>query len=284
MVVFGKMVKFGVTSWVWVYPFDHKVIEKAKEIGSDGIEIPIENPKKINVRATKEALKSHEIECSSLCAVLGPDRDLISADKAVRENAKKYLKACVDFATEFNADMVCGPLYSCVGKTKFMRDKEREWKYAVMGLREVGKYAEDGNVFLGLEPINRYETRLVNLVSDCLRMLKEIDSPAVKLHFDTYHGNIEEKSLGQAIRAGGSLLYHVHACENDRGTPGSGHIGWKEVAQALKDVGYNRYMVIETFQPGTKEIATAASIWRKLAPSQDELAREGLLFLRELMK
>jgi len=284
MVVFGKMVKFGVTSWVWVYPFDHKVIEKAKAIGSDGIEIPIENPKKINVKATKEALKSHEIECSSLCAVVGPDRDLISADKAVRENAKKYLRACVDFATEFNADMVCGPIYSCVGKTKFMRDKEKEWKYAVMGLKEVGKYAEDRNVFLGLEPINRYETRLVNLVSDCLRMLKEIDSPAVKLHFDTYHGNIEEKSLGEAIRAGGSLLYHVHACENDRGTPGSGHIQWKEVAQALKDVGYNRYMVIETFQPGTKEIATAASIWRKLAPSQDELAREGLLFLRELMK
>jgi D-psicose/D-tagatose/L-ribulose 3-epimerase len=153
-----------------------------------------------------------------------------------------------------------------------------------MGLKEMGMYAEDRNVFLAVEPLNRYETRLVNLVSDCVRMLKEVDSSFVKLHFDTYHGNIEEKSLGQAIREAGGLLYHVHACEHDRGTPGSGHIEWRDVAEALKDVGYGRYMVIETFQPGTKEIATAASIWRKLAASQDELATEGLLFLRELMK
>jgi len=284
MVVFGKMVKIGVTSWVWVYPFDPKVIGRAKEIGFDGIEIPIENPKRIDTKKTKETLKSYGIECSSICTVLGPDRDIIHPDKAVRENAKKYVKTCLDFATEFNTDIVCGPLYSCVGKTKFMRDKEREWKFAVMGLKEMGKYAEDRNVFLAVEPLNRYETRLVNLVSDCVRMLKEVDSPAVKLHYDTYHANIEEKSLGQAIREAGNLLYHVHACEHDRGTPGSGHIEWKEVAQALKDIGYNRYMVIETFQPGTKEIATAASIWRQLAASQDELAREGLRFLRELMK
>ena len=278
------MVRIGVSSWVWVYPFDPSVIGKAKEIDFDGIEIPIENPKKINVKKTKEALKSYGIECSSVCAVLGPDRDVIHPDKAVRENAKKYVKTCVDFATEFGTDIVCGPLYSCVGKTKFMRDKEREWKYAVMGLKEIGKYAEDKNVFLAVEPLNRYETRLINLVSDCVKMLKEVDSRAVKLHFDTYHGNIEEKSLGKAIREAGSLLYHVHACEHDRGTPGSGHIEWKEVAQALKDLGYNRYMVIETFQPGTKEIATAASIWRQLAASQDELAREGLRFLRGLIK
>jgi len=278
------MVKIGVTSWIWVYPFDPRVIGKAKEIGFDGIEIPIEDPKRINVKKAKEALKSHEIECSSIYTVLGPDRDVVHPDKVVRENAKKYLKTCVDFATEFDTDIVCGPLYSCVGKTKFMRDKEREWKYAVMGLKEIGKYAEDRNVFLAVEPLNRYETRLVNLVSDCARMLKEVDSPVVKLNFDTYHGNIEEKSLGQAIREAGSILYHVHACEHDRGTPGSGHTEWREVAQALKDIGYDRYMVIETFQPGAKKIATAASIWRSLAASQDELAQEGLLFLRELMK
>lgn len=277
------MVKFGVTSWVWVYPFDPDVIQNVKKVGFDGIEIPPEDPGKMDKRRIVEMLKSWDLKCSSICAVLSPDRDLIHPDKGVRDNAKRYIRTCIDFAVDFESDIVCGPLYSCVDKKDFLPSRELEWKYAVSGLKELGKYAEDRGVYLGIEPLNRFETRFINLVSDCVRLLNDVDSPAVKAHFDTFHANIEEKSLGEAIRQAGERLYHVHACENDRGTPGSGHIPWDEVAKALKEVGYARWLVIETFQPGIKEIATAASIWRPLAASQDEIAVKGLEFLRSLM-
>lgn len=277
------MVKFGVSSWVWVYPFNPSAVKEAERLGFDGLEIPIEDPEKIQVKETVEALKSSSIECSSLCAVLSAERDIKSEDKAIRDNAKRYLERCVDFAVEFGCDIVSGPLYSAVGPTIGVPDKRKEWRYAVDGIKEVAKYAEDKGVYLGIEPINRYENHLINTVDELLGFIKDVDSPVVKAHLDTYHANIEEKSIGEAFKKCGELLYHVHSCENDRGAPGSGHIEWDEVAEALKSIGYNRYMVIETFQPGIEEIAVAASIWRPLAKTQDELASEGLKFLRELM-
>lgn len=277
------MVKFGVSSWVWVYPFNPTAIEAAERVGFDGIEIPVEDPSRMPVKETVEALKSSRIECSSICAVMSQDRDTKSAEAKIRDNAKSYLRKCVDLAVEFGCDIVSGPIYSAVGPTLEPPDKTSEWERAAEAIKEVAGYAEDRGVYLGVEPINRYENHLVNTVAEAIKFVRDVDSPAVKLHVDTYHANIEEKSIGGALKECGELLYHVHACENDRGTPGSGHIEWGEVAEALKSIGYNRYLVIETFQPGIKEIAVAASIWRPLAKSQDELASEGLKFLKKLM-
>jgi len=278
------LVKFGVSSWVWVYPFSPTVIERAERAGFDGIEIPVEDPVKMPVKETIQALKSSKIDCSSICAVMSPERDMKSPDAKVRQNAKRYVMRCVDYAAEFGCDIVSGPIYSMVGPTLESPEKGKEWKLAVEGVKEVGRYAEEKGIYLGIEPINRYENHLINTVDEALKFIRDVDSPAVKAHVDTYHANIEEKSIGGALRECGSLLYHVHACENDRGTPGSGHIEWKEVADALKSIWYSRYLVIETFQPGVKEIAVAASIWRPLAKSQDDLASEGLRFLKGLMR
>jgi len=278
------MVKFGINSWVWVYPSDISAIRKAEEIGYDGIEIPIEDPKIMNVKKFAQALKSSKLECSSICAVMASDRDLKSPDPAIRKNAKTYIKTSVDCAVEFGTSIVAGPLYSAVAPTLATPDIDAEWKVSVQGLKEVSRYAEDRGVYLALEPLNRFENHLVNTVAQVKKMLSDIDSPAIKIHFDTFHANIEEQSIGGAIRDCDRLLYHFHACENDRGTPGKGHIPWDEVASAVKDIQYDRYVVIETFQPGIKEIATAAAIWRPLATSQDSLASEGLSFLKEIMK
>ena len=159
--------------------------------------------------------------------------------------------------------MIAGPVYAAVGKVIF-DDKEKAWRMAVEGVREAARYARDRGVYIAVEPLNRYETSLVNLASDVLRFIEDVGEENVKAHFDTYHANIEEKSFSSAIRMLGDKLFHVHACENDRGTPGTGHIPWREVAEALKDIGYERWLVIETFQPGIKEIARAASIWLSL--------------------
>lgn len=275
------MVKYGVTSWTWVYPFNPSIIPRVKEIGFDGLEIPIEDPKLINVKEIKEKLESYQLKCSSICAVMSKERDPTSPDKALRENAARYLKFCIDFAAEVGSDIVVGPIYAAVGKFLF-DDKEAAWKTSVNLVRDVAKYASDRGIYLGVEPLNRYETSMINLVADALRYVRDVGAENLKIHFDTYHANIEEKSLGDAIKMAGEMLFHVHSCENDRGTPGTGHIPWKEVAQALKQIGYNRWLVIETFQPGIKEIAVAASIWRPLEKDQELIAINGLKFLKSL--
>ena len=277
------MVKYGITSWTWVYPFDASIIPRVKEIGFDGLEIPIEDPNIMNAKEIREKLESYQLECSSICAVMSGDRDPTSPDKAVRDNAVKYLKFCIDFASEVGCDIVAGPIYAAVGKVLF-DDKKAAWNISVSLVRDVARYALDRGIYLGVEPLNRYETSMINLVSDALRYVEDVGVENVKIHFDTYHANIEEKSLGDAIRNAGKMLYHVHSCENDRGTPGSGHIPWSEVAQALRDVGYDRWLVIETFQPGIKEIAVAASIWRPLEKDQELIAINGLKFLKSLFE
>jgi D-psicose/D-tagatose/L-ribulose 3-epimerase len=137
-------------------------------------------------------------------------------------------------------------------------------------------------VTLGIEPLNRFETSFINTHQQAIELVDRVDHPNCAIMLDTFHMNIEEKSIGAAIRATGQRLCHLHSCENDRGAPGSGNVAWDEVKQALADINYDGPVVIESFTADAKSIAKAAAIWRKLAPSQDALAQDGLAFLRGL--
>jgi D-psicose/D-tagatose/L-ribulose 3-epimerase len=135
-----------------------------------------------------------------------------------------------------------------------------------------------------VEALNRFETSFINLAEQAVELVRMIDSPAIRIMIDTFHANIEEKSIGKAIEYAGPYIMHIHANENDRGIPGSGHVPWNEVAAALKKVHYDGAMVIESFTTEVKEIARAAAIWRPPAPNQDMLATDGMAFLRKLMQ
>ena len=147
-------------------------------------------------------------------------------------------------------------------------------------LRPVVDYAGERGVRLGIEPLNRFETSLINTAEQAVEVVDRIDSPACGIMLDTFHMNIEEKLPAQAIRAVGPRLVHFHACGIDRGTPGADHTDWDAIADALRETKYEGAVVIESFTSENKTIATAASIWRPLASSQDEIAIEGLAFLR----
>jgi D-psicose/D-tagatose/L-ribulose 3-epimerase len=162
--------------------------------------------------------------------------------------------------------------------------RKRDLERCTKNLKEVARHAEAKGVTLAIEPLNRFETSFINLTEQAVELMKMVGSPSVKLMIDTFHGNIEEKSLGKAIELAGKDLVHVHANENDRGTPGSGHVAWPEVAKALKKVKFSGTLSIESFTTEVKEIARAAAVWRPLAPSMDGLATDGLAFLRKLMK
>ena len=171
-----------------------------------------------------------------------------------------------------------GPVYSVVGKADAVepaRQKE-EWAMVVRNVKELAQYAEARGRQICIEPLNRFETDFLNTCDQGLKLIRAVGSKAVKLHLDTFHMNIEEKFQGPAIRKAGKLLGHFHACGSDRGTPGNDHIDWKGVAAALKAIRYQGDVVIESFTTDVKVIARAAAIWRRIEPTRNEIAVNGL--------
>jgi D-psicose/D-tagatose/L-ribulose 3-epimerase len=279
---------FGVNTWVWASPLSDAELEalapKVAGLGFDWIEVPIETPGEFDYARAGELIHAHGLGVS-VAAAFGPDRDLLSADVSIRANAAAYIRHCVDAAHTIGATNLIGPMYSAVGRTWQMsaEERERDTQVVVAALRELAEYAAARDVVLCVEPLNRFETSFLNLASQGVDLIDRVDHPSCRLMLDTFHMNIEERSLGDAIRAAGARLHHVHACENDRGAPGSGHVPWNDVALALREIGYAGPVVIESFTSNVKSIARAAAIWRSLAASQDDLARDGLAFLKQLL-
>lgn len=279
--------KFGANTWIWLSPFSAEslhLIQKIAEFGFDVVEIPIDNINLIDFKKTRLAIKRAGLECS-ICGAFGPNRDIISEHESIRINGQKYIKDCIRACAELGSHIFAGPVYSAVGKACLISKKQKkyEWDLCVQTLKGLGDFAEYNDVTICVEPLNRFETSFINLVDDVVWLVREVGSPSVKIHLDTFHMNIEEKNMESAIKKAGKDLYHFHACENDRGIPGSGNIDWNGIARGLKDINYDNYIVIESFSPGVKEISKAAAIWRPLAKTQDSIAKEGLEFLKKLL-
>ena len=180
---------------------------------------------------------------------------------------------------------MAGPFYSAVGRCwrSTPAERERDVEQVARTLRALGGYAADRGVVLGVETLNRFETSFLNTTAQALELIGRVDHPAVGVALDLFHLGIEEKNVGDALRAAGPRLVHLQVAENDRGTPGTGSLPWREVAAALREIQYSGRVVIETFSDRVEAIARAAAIWRPLAPDSDSLAREGLAFLRPLL-
>ena len=281
------MITFGINTFLWSSPFSTKDLayfDKAKALGFDLLEIPIEAEGDLDYAKAAEAYKRTGLK-SSICAVMGAGRDPSHPDADIQKGAISYMKHCIDAAATLKSRSVVGPLYSAVGRTWQASASERkaDLERCAKNLKVIAKYAEDKGILLALEPLNRFETSFINLTEQAIELADMIDSPNVKLMMDTFHANIEEKSLGKAVELAGKRMIHIHANENDRGTPGTGHLPWAELAAALKKIKYDGPLVIESFSTSVKEIARAAAVWRPLAPSSDGLATEGLAFLKKLM-
>jgi D-psicose/D-tagatose/L-ribulose 3-epimerase len=238
----------------------------------------------IDVPRVKQILEANHL-LAIVCGAFGPDRDLASSNPQYVENAKSYIRWLIDAAVDLGSPVVCGPMYSSVGESHLedAADRKAEWDRSVSGVREMAEYARPMGVRLALETLNRFETDLLNVVSQGNTFIDQTGMDNVGFHLDTFHMHLEEKNSGEAIRAAGDRIFHFHACENDRGVPGTGQVHWDEVAHALKVVGYDGPVVIESFTSQVKEIARAVCIWREIAPSQDAIAKDGLAFLKQLL-
>jgi len=280
--------KFGANTFIWESPFsttEHLyLLDKVRQMGFDLLEVAVEEPALVDVPVLHRAAQAAGVGLI-VCGAFGPDRNLSSADDSVRQNAEAYLAWLIDAAAELESAVVAGPMYSAVGKERLATAvaRQQEWDRAVAGLQKWGAYAEQRGVRLAFEPLNRFENDVINVVDQGLALIEAVGCTAVGLHLDTFHMHLEEKDSAAAIRRAAGRIFHVHACENDRGVPGTGQVNWASIAQALRDVDYQGAVVIESFTPQVQSIARAVCIWREIAPDQDTIAASGLAFLQDII-
>ncbi|MBD3945805.1 sugar phosphate isomerase/epimerase family protein [Nocardioides ganghwensis] len=279
------MREIGVNTWVWTSPLTDAgvadLLRRVAGMGFDAVELPLENAGDLDVAVVAEVLAETGLT-PCVVGAMAPGRDLV--DTSCVAATQDYLRACVDFAAGIGARSVCGPFYAATGRVWRMDADQRNAAYGDLRthLAPVVDHALAQGVRLGVEPLNRYETSLINTVDQALTALEPLLGEGLGLALDSYHLNIEERSSADAIRAAGPHLAHVQVCGSDRGAPGGDQTDWPAFVGALDEVGYDGPLVIESFTADNASIATAASIWRPLAPTQDELARDGLSFLRSL--
>jgi len=275
--------KFGVNTFIWSATFDPShfaLLPTIKEAGFDGVEVPLLHPREFRASQIRKATEANGLECNA-CSVLVDGLSLISDKPEVRRAARQQLEAIAKAASEAGVGIVCGPLYSPVGYLPGRRRTDDEWKWAVEGFQSLGDTLTACKVTFAIEPLNRFETFFLNTAADAAQLAKEINHPRIGILFDTFHANIEEKNIAAGYRTVGPYLKHVHTCENDRGIPGSGHVEWKEVFQALRDLHYDGWLTIESFGFGLKELSAAASIWRDIERTPESIAFEGVKFLKK---
>jgi D-psicose/D-tagatose/L-ribulose 3-epimerase len=278
-------VQFGVHLFTLVSRIDARAVEvlpRLRELGFDGCEIPLlaEQLAGIDLDGLRRALD--ELGLFRIAGTGIPESlSTVSEDPVVRRRGLDFLKSCVEAAARLGAELLTGALYGPFGTRSAAGGRTPEQRRrSVEALRELCAFAQERGVTLGLEPLNRYEHYFVNTAAEAAALARDVGAPNLRVHLDTYHMNIEEKSFRGAVREAGGLLAHVHASENDRGTPGTGLVDWDGLFRGLAETGYRGRMVVETFFETVPDIADFSRVWRPLAPDPDTFCRESLAFLR----
>jgi D-psicose/D-tagatose/L-ribulose 3-epimerase len=278
--------KIGINTCLWQWPFDSQRVDlfkKVSDFGYDGIEMTIEDRSEKNLVSIKNNIKKTNlvpIVCSSFV-----NGNLVDKDSETIKKGVKYVKDSIDLCEYLGAKILVGPTYgSCVKKDFLYEEvKNRAKQQAIVLLKDIGKYALDKKINIAIEPINRYESNFLNTAQEGIDLLKEINLPNVGLNLDTYHMNIEEKNSKKAVLDSGKHLFHMHAPENDRGTPGTGDVDWSGIAESLKKIDFDGFIVMESGSPKVDEVAKLGAFWRVYDYPQDEMAKRGLKFLRNLL-
>jgi D-psicose/D-tagatose/L-ribulose 3-epimerase len=277
------MMPIAVNTFVWHSPLTDDLLSptlrKIADWGFDAVELPLENVGDWDSGHAADLLQELGLSCV-VGAVFPPGRELTAADDTVIDETLGYLRDVVDAAVIQRSPLVIGPMYTSVGRTWRMAPGERAGVVGTLreSLARIADYAGEQGVRLAVEPLNRYETSLLNTTEQVLDALGDLP---IGLNLDTYHMNIEERSLDEAFDLAGDRLLHLQVCGNDRGAPGSDHLDWQGIRTGLERIGYDSVVGIESFTADNETIATAASIWRPLASSQDQLALDGLNFLQK---
>jgi D-psicose/D-tagatose/L-ribulose 3-epimerase len=278
--------KIGVSAFAWTTKLDQthlNLLPSIREHGIEGFEVPMFDPAEIDAKSFRQAFEASELECT-VCAILPAGINPISTDEADRKKAVAHLVRCIETAAEIGAHRMGGPLYAPIGYLPGRRRTGDEWSWAVECFQSLGDALDRNEMTLAIEPVNRSETFFLNTADEASAFCDAVGHSRVGVLIDTFHANIEEKNIADAVRKAGPKLMHVHASENDRGLLGSGHVDFHGIVAALEEIGYDGYLMIEGFGYSAVEKNSLGALWGDMNVTPEDIAFEGATYLRRLLQ
>ena len=277
--------KFGMNMLLWTTDCTEEhfpIFEKLKAMGYDGVELPIFDMQLDRFQQIGKKLDSLSLGRTAVTICTDAENP-ISPDAAIREAGLARLKKAIDMCAACGATHLCGPIHSEIGSFSGTVPSKDEWNWGKETLSKAGDYAKKNNVTLVVEYLNRFECYFLTSAADDARFCREINHSHVKMMYDTFHANIEEKNIAAAMQSCWDQVVHVHISENDRSTPGEGHVDWDTTFQMLKQLRYDAWMVVEAFGLSLPALAAATKIWRRMFPDEEYLAKHALDFMKRRM-
>ena len=276
--------KIGMNLLLWathVTESHYSTIEKIKNAGFDGVEVPIFEGDENHYRKLGQHLKGLGLG-STAVSVATPETNPSSPDAAIRKASVERLKTVLDQCAALGAQVFCGPYHSPLGVFSGNGPTEDEKKWCADSLRQGAEHAAKNKVRIGIEYLNRFECYVLTTAKDAADLVKRVNHPSFAMMYDTFHANIEEKNPPQVLEQVAQHVVHVHISENDRGTPGTGHIQWAETFKTLRKIKYDNWLTIEAFGRALPDLAAATRVWRDLFPVDVEVYTKGIEFIRRM--
>ena len=277
--------KLGVSAFAWTASFSVAhldLLPQIREYGFAGFEIPMFVPGDLPVAAMRKAFEANEMECT-ICAILPAGINPISPDATIRKHSLAHLTQCVETAAELGAHLLGGPLFAPIGYLPEHRPTRDEYRWAVEAFQSLGDRLDQHALTLSIEPVNRSETFFLRTAAETKAFCDAVAHPRIGVTIDTFHANIEEKSIPAAIDLLGSRLKHLHVSENDRGVLGTGHVDFAGCLEAVKRNHYDGYLMIEGFGYSPQETSSPGALWADTHVSPEDIAQKGIAFLKSLL-
>jgi len=278
--------KIGMNLLLWtahVTEKDYPLLGRLKEAGFDGVEIPVFEGDEGHFKKIGKELDRLGLRRTSV-TVASPEHNPISAETSTRKKALERLKWVIEMTAAAGGEVVCGPYHSPLGVFTGVAPTEDEKKRAVEVLRSGAEHAARYKIKIAIESLNRFETYFLTTSQDAAELVKRVERPNFGMLYDSFHANIEEKDPCAMIECCAKYINHVHISENDRGTPGSGHVNWRDTFSMLRKINYDNWMVIEAFGRALPELAAATRVWRDFFPSDKDVYEKGIAFIKKMWK
>jgi D-psicose/D-tagatose/L-ribulose 3-epimerase len=276
--------KIGFNLLLWTINLEDRhmpIVEDLKRTGYDGVEVPVFGGEAAHYQRLARRLSDLGLERTAVSGITTAEQNPLNPDPAVQAKALDFMKLVLDNAAALGAKRLCGPMHSTLGHFTGSGPTEDEKKRCVAFHQKVGEHAKSVGVAVNLEALNRFECYFVNTIADLHAHVDRVGHPFIRGMYDTFHVNIEEKDPLGIVAKHAKAIDHIHISENDRGTPGRGHIDFLGLFKALKAINYDGWLTIEAFGRGLVELAAATKVWRDFFPDPKQVYQEGFAVIRD---
>lgn len=273
---------FNLLLWTTHVTAEHfPIFDDLKSVGYDGVEIPLFEGDPAHFSAVGQAVRDAGLACTAVTVLPDEERSAVSPNPTHREGAVKHLDWAISCAEALDANLLCGPYYQPLGAFTGDGPTDEELGWVAEVHQKAADRAAQSGLTLAVEPLNRFECYVLNTMEAGAAHAKRVGRPNLGILYDTFHANIEEKDPIGVIDRYAEVIKHVHISENDRGTPGSGHVDFTTTIKTIKATGYDDWLVIEAFGRALPALAAATRVWRDFFASKEEVYTVGLKTMKE---